>query len=147
MSVFQMELNDYPHFNIAEDGTLCSMGKHCPGFPRVLYDALIRLGYDGDAPVYRCRLSMAHGLDQCEVSVTIPFDPTEPWLGSVIGSEPNTDIELMAHITLTSLCEDHLPLLQHCLSRFFRFRIRRTPYGNIVLRPCPTSRALTSTPG
>jgi hypothetical protein len=54
MSVFQMELNDYPHFDLTEDMTLCSMGQHCPGFPRVLYDALIRLGYDGDAPVYRC---------------------------------------------------------------------------------------------
>jgi hypothetical protein len=32
----------------------------------------------------------------------------EPWSGSIIGSEPNTIIELMAHITLTSLCEDHL---------------------------------------
>jgi GTP cyclohydrolase I len=38
----------------------------------------------------------------------IPFDPTEPWSRSVIGSEPNTSIEMMAHITLTSLCEDHL---------------------------------------
>jgi hypothetical protein len=39
------------------------MGQHCPGFPRVLYDALIRLGYDRDAPIYRCRLSTAHGMD------------------------------------------------------------------------------------
>jgi hypothetical protein len=54
MSAFQMELNDYPHFNLTEDGTLCSTGQHCPGFPRVLYDALIHLGHDGDAPVYRC---------------------------------------------------------------------------------------------
>jgi hypothetical protein len=103
-----MELNDYPHFDLAEDGRLCSMGQHCPGFPRVLYDALIRLGYDGDATVYRCRLSMAHGMNRCEVSVMIPFDPTEPWLGSVMGSEPDTGVELMAHIALTSLCEDHL---------------------------------------
>jgi hypothetical protein len=108
MSMFQMELNDYPHFDLAEDGRLCSLGQHCPGFPRVLYDALIRLGYDGDAPVYRCRLSMAHGMDQCEVSVMIPFDTTEPWLGSIISSEPDTDVELMAHFALTSLCEDHL---------------------------------------
>jgi hypothetical protein len=108
MCAFQMELNDYPHFDLAEDGTLCSMGQHCPGFLRVLYDALIRLGYDGDAPVYRCRLSMAHGMDQCEVSVTIPFDQTEPWSGSVIGSEPDTGVEMMAHIALTSLCGDHL---------------------------------------
>jgi hypothetical protein len=108
MSVFQMELNDYPHFYLAEDGRLCSMGQHCPGFPRVLYGAHIRFGYDGDAPVYRCRLSMAHGLDRCEVSVMIPFDPTEPWSGSIIGSEPDTGIEMMAHITLTPLCKDRL---------------------------------------
>jgi hypothetical protein len=38
----------------------------------------------------------------------IPFDPTKPWLGPVIGNEPDTDVELMAHIALTSLCEDHL---------------------------------------
>jgi hypothetical protein len=51
---------------------------------------------------------MAHGMDQCEVSVMISFDPMEPWSGSVIGSEPNTGVELMAHIALTSLCEDRL---------------------------------------
>jgi hypothetical protein len=108
MSVFQMELNDYPHFNLAEDGRLCSMGQHCPRFPRVLYDALVRLGYDSDAPVYRCRLSTGHSTDQCEVSVMIPFIPTEPWSGSIIGSEPDTGVVMMAHIALTSLCEDHL---------------------------------------
>jgi hypothetical protein len=47
-------------------------------------------------------------MGQCKVSVTIPFNPMEPWLGSVIGSEPNTIVELMTHIALTSLCEDHL---------------------------------------
>jgi hypothetical protein len=51
---------------------------------------------------------MAHGMDQCEVSVMIPFEPTETWSGSVIGSEPDTGVELMPHIALTSLCEDHL---------------------------------------
>jgi hypothetical protein len=108
MSAFQMELNNYPHFHLAEDGRLCSTGQHCLGFLRVLYDALIRLAYDGDAPVSRCRLSMAHGLDRCEVSMMIPFDPTKPWSGSIIGSEPDTGVEMMAYITLTSLCEDRL---------------------------------------
>jgi hypothetical protein len=51
---------------------------------------------------------MAHSMDQCEVSVMIPFDPTEPWSGSIISSEPDTGVELMAHVALTSLCEDHL---------------------------------------
>jgi hypothetical protein len=59
MYVFQMEPNDYPHFNLAEDGRLYFMGQHCSVFLRVLY----RLGYGGDAPVYCCRLSMAHGMD------------------------------------------------------------------------------------
>jgi hypothetical protein len=39
------------------------------------------------------------------------------------------------------------PLQQHCLSRFSRFGIRRTPYGSSAMRACPTSRALTSTLG
>jgi hypothetical protein len=47
-------------------------------------------------------------MDRCEVSMMIPFDPMEPWSGSVIGSEPDTGIELMAHMALTSLCKDRL---------------------------------------
>jgi hypothetical protein len=38
----------------------------------------------------------------------IPFDPTEPCLGSIIDSKPNTGIEMMAHNALNSLCEDRL---------------------------------------
>jgi hypothetical protein len=86
----------------------CSMGLHYPGFPRVLYNTLTRLGYDGDVPVYRCRLSRVHNLDMCKVRVTIPLDPVHPWSGSIVGSEPDTSVEMMAHITLTSLCEDRL---------------------------------------
>jgi hypothetical protein len=58
-----MELNDYSHFDLTDDGRLCSTGQHCPGFLRVIYDAIIHLGYDGDAPVYHCRLSTVHGID------------------------------------------------------------------------------------
>jgi hypothetical protein len=47
-------------------------------------------------------------MDQCEVSVMIPFNPMEPWSGSVAGSEPDTDVELMVHVALTSLCKDRL---------------------------------------
>jgi hypothetical protein len=54
MFAFPMELNDYPHFDLTKDGRLCSMGQHCPGFPRVLYDALIRLGYDRNVLLYCC---------------------------------------------------------------------------------------------
>jgi hypothetical protein len=73
-----------------------------------LFDALLRLGYNRDAPIYHCRLSMVHGLDVCEVSVMISLDPMEPWSGSIIGSEPDTAIEMMAHVTLTTLCERRL---------------------------------------
>jgi hypothetical protein len=38
----------------------------------------------------------------------IPIDPTRLWSRSVIDIEPNTGIEMMAHIALTSLCKDHL---------------------------------------
>jgi hypothetical protein len=89
MPAFQMELNDYPHFYLTEDERLCSTGQHCPGFLRVLYDALLHLGYDGGAVVYHYRLPMTHGLDRCEVSVMIPFDPTESWSGSIISTSPS----------------------------------------------------------
>jgi hypothetical protein len=38
----------------------------------------------------------------------IPFDAAEPWSGAGIGSKPNTDVNMMAHIALTSLCENCL---------------------------------------
>jgi hypothetical protein len=36
----RMNMENYPHVTIAEDGRLCSTGQHRPGFLRVLYDAL-----------------------------------------------------------------------------------------------------------
>jgi hypothetical protein len=51
---------------------------------------------------------MTHGLDRCEVSVMISFNPTEPWSLSVIGSEPDTGVEVISHIALNTLCEDRL---------------------------------------
>jgi hypothetical protein len=83
-----MELNDYPHFDLAKDGRLCSTGQHCPGFLRGLYDALIHLSYDGDASVYRCRLFITHSLDRCEVSVMIPFDPHSRGRGPSSAASP-----------------------------------------------------------
>jgi hypothetical protein len=63
MIMFQMNMSDYPDVTIAEDGRLYSTGQHRPGLPRVLYDALLHLGYNGDVLVYRAHMSMAHGLD------------------------------------------------------------------------------------
>jgi hypothetical protein len=82
------------------------MGQHCLRFPKVLYFALLRLSYNGDAPILCCRLSMAHGLDMCEASVMISFDLTRPWSGFIIGTETDTALKMMAHVALTSLCED-----------------------------------------
>jgi hypothetical protein len=103
-----MNMDDYPHFSLSMDGRHHSMGQQCSGFPRVLYDALIHLGYNGDVPLYRCHLSKAHGLDVCEVSMMIPFDPMAPWMGTIVGSELDTTIEQTAHVALNSLCESHL---------------------------------------
>jgi hypothetical protein len=105
---FQMNMDDYPHFFLTEDGRLCLMGQHCPGFPRVLYDARLHLDYDREVPIYHCRLSMFDGLDICETSMMILLNLADPWMGTVIGSEPDTTVEQMAHITLTSLCESCL---------------------------------------
>jgi hypothetical protein len=56
-----MNIENYPHITIAKDGSHCSMGQHHPEFPRVLYDVLLQLSYNGDVPIYRCHMSMAHG--------------------------------------------------------------------------------------
>jgi hypothetical protein len=99
---------------VFSDERLCSTGQHCLRFPRVLYDALLHLGYDGEVPIYCCRLSMMDGLDICETSVMIPLNPADPWIGIVIGSEPDTTIESMAHVALNSLCVSHLTADADC---------------------------------
>jgi hypothetical protein len=84
------------------------MGQQSLGFSRVLYDALLLLGYDGDALIYCCRISMANGMDVCVVSVMIPMDPMELRSWFIIGSEPNTTIHMMAQAALTYLSESRL---------------------------------------
>jgi hypothetical protein len=74
----------------------------------VLYDTLRQLGYNGDAPVYRSGMSMAHGQDKCEVNVVIPLNPTEPWMTTVIGVELDETVEQTAQVALTSLYESRL---------------------------------------
>jgi hypothetical protein len=51
---------------------------------------------------------MAHGQDKCEVNVVIPLNPTEPWMATVIGVELDENVEQMAQVTLTSLCDSRL---------------------------------------
>jgi hypothetical protein len=122
-----MNMNNYPHVSIAENGRLCSMGQHRPGFPRVLYDALLHLGYNGDVPVYRSRMSMAHGMDRCEISVAIPLNPTEPCTGTITGTKLDDTIEQAAQVTLTSLCENRLTATTEMPIALFLFRNQRYP--------------------
>jgi hypothetical protein len=71
----------------------------------VLYDALRQLDYNGDALVYRSRMSMAHGQDKCKFNVMIPLNPIEPWMATIIGVELDETVEQTAQVALTSLCE------------------------------------------
>jgi hypothetical protein len=70
----------------------------------VLYDTLIRLGYDGEVPIYRCRLSMVDDLNICETSMMIPHNPVDPWTGTIADSETDTTIGQTVHVALTSKC-------------------------------------------
>jgi hypothetical protein len=101
-------MEDYPHFFLIENGRLCSTDQHCLRFPRVLYGTLICLGYNREVPIYRCCLSMVDGLDICETIVMIPLNLAEPWMGTVINSKPDTTVEQMTHVALTSLYESRL---------------------------------------
>jgi hypothetical protein len=74
----------------------------------VLYNTLLSLGYKGDTPIYRCWLSIAHDVEVYEDNVTIPIDPSKLWSGSIIASEPNTVVEMMANTALTYLSESRL---------------------------------------
>jgi hypothetical protein len=53
-SFSQMNMDNYLHCSLGEDGSLHSMGQHHLGFLRVLWDALIHFGYDGSIPLYHC---------------------------------------------------------------------------------------------
>jgi hypothetical protein len=50
-SCFQMNMDNYPHITITEDGSLCSTGQHRLGFSRMLYDTLLHLSHNRDVPV------------------------------------------------------------------------------------------------
>jgi hypothetical protein len=86
-------------------------------------------------------------MDQCKVSVMIPFDPTEWWLVSVIGSKPDTGVELMTHIALSSLCEECLIAMVALPIMILSIWNQENPVWQQRLEAVSDPRALTSTPG
>jgi hypothetical protein len=103
-----MNMDNYPHVTITEDGSSCSTGQYHPRFPRVLYDTVFHLSYNRDVLVYRGRMFTAHGQERCKVSMMIPLSLTEPWGAIIIGVELDETIEQAAHIALITLCESCL---------------------------------------
>jgi hypothetical protein len=145
MVVFQTNMDNYPHITIAADGSLCSTGQHRPGFPRVLYGALRQLGYDGDAPVYRGCMSMAHGQDKCEVNVVIPLNPMEPWMATVIGVELDETVKQTAQVALTSLCETRIADTATMPTALFLIRNQEDPMWKQRLEAVSNPEGPTST--
>jgi hypothetical protein len=47
-------------------------------------------------------------MEQCMVSMTIPLNPTEPWMATVIDIELDDTVDQMAHFDLASLCGSRL---------------------------------------
>jgi hypothetical protein len=127
MFVSQKNMEDYPHCSLGEDGSLRTTGLHHLGFPRVLFDALLHLSYDGLVPLYRCCPFQARGLNVCEARVEISFDPKVPWTGAVIGSEVDDAVEKMEHVALTSLCERSLAATADMPIALFLIRDQEDP--------------------
>jgi hypothetical protein len=124
-----MNMDNYPHCTLGEDSWLRTTGRHRPGFPRVLLYALVRLSYDGSIPIYHSRLFQAHGLTCCELRMDIPINPTAPWTRVVIGGDMEDAIEKIAHVALTTMCEQHLADTADTPSLYSRSGIRRSPSG------------------
>jgi hypothetical protein len=101
-------MSKYPHVTIIEDERICSMGQHHPGFPRMLYDALLHIRYNGDVPVFHACMSMPHSLEQCEVSVMIPINLEDPWTATVIDIKLDDTVDQTAQVALASLCGSRL---------------------------------------
>jgi hypothetical protein len=100
----------------------------------VPYDTLLHLSYNGDVLVYRGRMSMAHGVDLCEVSITIPLNSVETWMATIIGVELDDTIEQTAQVTLTSLCGSRLADTAVMPIVLFLTHVEATPRGHVQPR-------------
>jgi hypothetical protein len=62
-----------------------------------------------------------------EVSLMVPFDPTDMWMGTVIGSELDSTVEQTTLIILTSMCESHLATTAEMPSTLFPIHNQEDP--------------------
>jgi hypothetical protein len=93
----------------------------------VLYNALLHLGSKEDIPIYRARMSMAHSMEHCEVSVTIPIRPEEPWPVTIMSVELDDTVDKTAHFALASLCGSRLADTATTLLALFPFCYQGDP--------------------
>jgi hypothetical protein len=104
-------MGDYSYCT-CKNGYLCMRGLHRHGFPLLLWDALVQIGYGDRAPEYYGQLYEEHGLQRCEVYVDIPSHPVfpdgSPWSTWAIGDNMDDAMEKAAHMTLISLCSQNL---------------------------------------
>jgi hypothetical protein len=82
---------------------------HGPASPRVSASVFLHLSYNGDVLIldvliYCACVSMAHSMEQCEVSVMIPIRPEELWSVTIMGVELDNTVNKMAHFALALLC-------------------------------------------
>jgi hypothetical protein len=80
-------MDDYAHCTLREDSWFCTTGQHRPGFPWLLLDNLVHIGYDGSILEYLCQPFQKHNLPCCEVQVEIPVAPEAPWTRTIIGGD------------------------------------------------------------
>jgi hypothetical protein len=95
-----------------ENGRLRTRGLHRHGFPLLLWDALVQVGYGDRALEYYGQLYEKHGLQRCEVYIDIPSHPVfhdgSLWSTWAIGADMDGAMEKVAHMALTALCSQNL---------------------------------------
>jgi hypothetical protein len=108
---FLYEMGDYLYCTFKND-RLRTRGLHRYGFPLLLFDALVQIGYGDKAPEYYGRLYEEHVLQHCEVYVDILSHPVfsngSLWSTWAIRANMDDAMEKAAHMSLTAMCSQHL---------------------------------------
>jgi hypothetical protein len=106
-------MGDYSYCSF-EDGRLRTWGLHHHGFSILLWDALVQTGYRDTPPEYYSRLFEEHSMQHYEVYVDIPSHLVFPdgilWSMWAIRVDMSDAMEKAAHMALTTLCSQNLPI-------------------------------------